>query len=186
MSVALRITYDEYAQMVADGDFDALRDRRIELIQGEVRTLTPPEPDHSGTVDWLNEWSILKPPRGKVTVRIQNPLAIPEFDSAPQPDIAWVQRRQYRDRDPRPDEVSLLVEVADSSLEYDCGPKAELYAAAGIADYWVVSLPERVIHVFRQPHAGAYASRRTVAMDQPLAPLAFPEVVLRVSELFAP
>jgi Uma2 family endonuclease len=185
MSVALRITYDEYAQMIADGAFDALRDRRIELIHGELRTMTPPGPSHSGAIDWFNEWSILNPPRGKVTVRVQNPLAIPDADSAPQPDIAWVKRRQYRDCDPRPDDVYLIVEVADSSLDYDCGPKADLYAAAGIADYWVVSLPERVIHVFRQPTGGTYASRETIAVGQSLAPLAFPDVAISAAELFS-
>jgi hypothetical protein len=57
MSVALRISFDEYTQMVADGAFDALRDRRIELIHGKLRATTPPGPDHSGTVSRLNSWS---------------------------------------------------------------------------------------------------------------------------------
>jgi Uma2 family endonuclease len=75
---------------------------------------------------------------------------MPELDSAPQPDVAGVKVRTYRDRHPLPDEVLLLIEVADSSVDSDCGEKAALYAAAGIQDYWVVSLPERLIHVFRQ------------------------------------
>ena len=54
MSVGLRITFDEYTQMVADGAFDALRDRRIELIHGELREMTPPGPDHSEAVSRLD------------------------------------------------------------------------------------------------------------------------------------
>lgn len=184
MSVALRISLDEYLQMIDEGAFHALRDRRIELIHGELREMAPPGPDHSGTIDWVAEWSVLSPPRGLVTVRIQNPIAIPPLDSAPQPDIVWAKRRDYRDRFPLPDEVLLCIEVALSSLDYDCGEKADLYAAAGIQDYWVVDLEHRVIHVFRQPSPTGYQDRREAQMGQDLHPLALPQVSLPVADLF--
>lgn len=185
MSVALRISLDEYLQMI-DGDaFHALGDRRIELIYGELREMSPPGPDHSGSIDWVNEWSILSPPRGLVTVRVQNPIAIPPLDSAPQPDVAWAKRRDYRDRFPLPDEVLLCIEVALSSLDYDCGEKADLYAAAGIQDYWVVDLEHRLIHVFREPAPSGYGERREIRVGDELNPLAFPNVSLRVAELFS-
>ena len=186
MNVALRLTFDEYMQMIAAGAFDTLRERKIELIHGELRTMTPPGPDHSGAVDWFNEWSILKPPRGKVTVRVQNPIAIPALDSAPQPDIVWAKRREYRDRHPLPADVLLLVEISDSSLDYDCGEKAELYAGAGIQDYWVVNLQDRVIHVFRQPSAAGYQDRKTIKFGEELRTLAFPDVRIVVADLFSP
>src|SRR5687768_7856383 len=104
MNVALRLTFDEYMQMIAAGAFDTLRDRRIELIHGELCTMTSPRPDHSGAIDWFTEWSVLSPPRGKVTVRVQNPIAIPELDSALQPDILWAKRGDYREHHPLPDE----------------------------------------------------------------------------------
>ena len=184
MSIALRISFDEYQQMIADGAFDALRDRRIELIHGELREMTPPGPDHSGAIDWINEWSVLCPPRGQVTVRVQNPIAIPDSDSAPQPDIVWARRRDYRDRNPLPDEVLLLIEVAHSSLDFDCGEKADLYAEAMIQDYWVVNVQDRVIHVFRQPAGGKYTQQQTVRFGDELRPLAFPGVRLNLTELF--
>jgi len=126
MSVALHISFDEYSQMVADGAFNALRDRRIELIRGELRAMTPPGPDHSGTVTRLNNWSTEPSVKKVVHIRVQDPLAIPDLDSAPQPDIAWVKLRDFRDRQPLPAEVLLLIEVADSSLDSDCGEKADL------------------------------------------------------------
>ena len=98
MSVGLRITFDEYTRMVADGAFDALRDRRIELIHGELREMTPPGPDHSGTVTRLIDWSTEPPLKKVIQLRIQDPIAIPELDSAPQPDVAWVKLRDFRDR----------------------------------------------------------------------------------------
>jgi Uma2 family endonuclease len=185
MNVALRLTFDEYMRMIADGAFDTLRDRRIELIHGELRTMTPPGPDHSGAIDWVNEWSVLSPPRGKVTIRVQNPIAIPELDSAPQPDVVWAKRNDYRDHHPLPDEVLLVIEVADSSLDYDCGDKADLYAAAGIQDYWVVNLQDRVIHVFRSPAAEGYQDKQTIKFGEVLRPLAFPAVSISGAELFS-
>jgi Uma2 family endonuclease len=186
MSIALHISFDEYSQMVADGAFNALRDRRIELIRGELRAMTPPGPDHSGTVTRLNNWSTEPPVKRVVQIRIQDPLAIPELDSAPQPDVAWVKLRDFRDRHPLPEEVLLLIEVADSSLDFDCGEKAELYAAAGIQDYWVVSLPERLVHVFRRPQAGTYQEHTTAKFGDEIRPLAFPQYGLSVSELLGP
>src|SRR5687767_2793427 len=114
MSVALRISFDEYMQMIADDAFDALRDRRIELINGELREMTPPGPDHSEAITRLDEWSIEARLKKLVRVRTENPIAIPEHDSAPQPDVTWVKVRPYRDRHPLPEEVLLLIEVADS------------------------------------------------------------------------
>jgi Uma2 family endonuclease len=186
MSVALRISFDEYTQMVADGAFDALRDRRIELINGELRSMTPPGPDHSGTVSRLTDWSTEPPVKKRIEIRIQDPIAIPELDSAPQPDVAWAKVRDYRDRHPLPAEILLLIEVADSSLESDCGEKAELYAAAGIQDYWVVSLPERLIHVYRKPQNGEFTERRTAKFGDEIQPLAFPDYSLCVTKLLGP
>jgi Uma2 family endonuclease len=185
MSTALRLTLDEYEAMIADGAFDSLRDRRIELIHGELRETTPPGPDHASAVDWVNRWSLLRSPlASRIVVRVQNPIAIPAADSEPQPDVCWVKPGKYRGRHPRPEEVLLVVEVADSSLDSDMREKADLYAAAGIADYWVVNLPGRCVEVFRQPVGGKYAEHTTHPLGQEIRPLAFPEVVLSTTELF--
>jgi Uma2 family endonuclease len=127
----------------------------------------------------------LNPPRGLVTVRVQNPIAIPPLDSAPQPDIVWAKRRDYRDRFPLPEEVLLCIEVALSSLDYDCGEKADLYAAAGIQDYWVVDLEHRLIRVFRQPSADGYQERSEARIGEELHPLSLPQLTFRVADLFA-
>ena len=113
-------------------------------------------------------------------------MAIPRAERAPQPDIAWVTLRRYADRRPLPEEVSLLIEVADTSIEFDTTAKASLYAAAGIADYWVVDLVSRAVIVFREPRSGAYESRSTHRGDQLVRPLSQPEAALRPAELFLP
>ena len=186
MSAGLRLTLDEYGRMIEAGAFDALRDRRIELIHGELREMTPPGPDHSEAVSRLSAWSIEARIKNLVKVRTENPIGIPGLESAPYPDVAWVKVRTYRDRHPLPHEVLLLIEVADSSLDSDCGEKAELYAAAGIQDYWVVSLSERLVHVFRKPQGGSYADHSTAKFGDELRPLAFPQFSLSVSDLLGP
>jgi Uma2 family endonuclease len=186
MSTTLRLTLAKFDRMVADGAFDSLRDRRIELLHGELRSRSPPGPDHSNAVSRLTGWSAAAMLKKLAAVRVQDPVAIPELDSQPQPDLAWVQVRSYSDRHPLPAEVLLLIEVADSSLDFDCGEKAELYAAAGIQDYWVVSLPERLVHIYRRPTDGAYADHRTAGRGEEIAPLADPRYKLSVAELLGP
>jgi len=77
-----------------------------------------------------------------------------------------------------------VIEVAESSLAYDRGEKAELYAAAGVADYWVVDLRDRTIEVRRDPAGGRYRTLRTHAGDDQIHPLAFPELTLRPAMLW--
>lgn len=186
MSVGLRITYDEYARMVEDGAFDALRDKRIELIHGELRSMTPPGPDHSGAVARLTDWSTEPPVKKIAKARIQDVVAIPDLDSAPQPDVFWVRRDFNDNQHPLPSDVLLLIEVADSSLDDDCGEKAELYASAGIRDYWVIDLPNRVVHVVREPKDGVYSQHSTAGMNDEIRPLAHPQYPLIVSRLLGP
>ncbi len=185
MSVALHITYDDYVHMIAAGAFDTMRDKRIELIHGELREMSPPGHPHSEVVSRVTHWSVLEPPRNRVKVRIQDPIAVPEQDSAPQPDIVWAKPKSYGDHYPQPNEVLLVIEVADSSLDYDCGEKAELYALGGIKDYWVVDVANQAIHVFRQPSKAGFAKRTRVQLGEQISPLAFPDVALDLTALFA-
>lgn len=184
MSTALRLTLDEYDRMIEQGVFDETRDRRIELINGELREMSPPGPSHEDVIDLLTDWSTASAPRDRVRVRVQNSIGIPPSDSAPQPDVAWVERKSYRRRRPLPAEVLLLIEVADSSLADDRFVKGPLYAAAGIAEYWIANLPGRCIEVHRNPAGGKYNDVRSCAIDDAISPLAFPELKLPVALLF--
>lgn len=183
MSTALRFTLEEYDRMIEQGVFDESRDRRIELIYGELREMTPPGPSHEETVDVLNEWSVLNVPRNEVRVRVQNSIGIAGLESAPEPDLSWVRRKSYRTGRPRSSDVLLLIEVSDSSLDYDCGEKAGLYAQADIQDYWVVNLRNWCVEVFRKPE-GEYRERFVVEMDRTVSPLAFPDLSLSVAFVF--
>ena len=113
---------------------------RTELINGEIFDMTPIGTRHSNVVDRLNEWFSGR--RQGYRVRVQNPVTLGD-DSEPQPDIALVERMDYSDRHPGPENVYLIVEVADSSTKFDGDVKARLYAANGVPEYWLMDLVRR-------------------------------------------
>jgi Uma2 family endonuclease len=181
----LKLTLADYEHMVELGAFEWLRERRIELIRGEIREMMAPNPPHSLVVTNLDQWSHDSVPRDQVVIRVQNPVGIPELDSAPEPDIAWVRRRDYSKRHPRSSDVLLIVEVADATYRYDTGEKLELYAECGIRDYWVVNIREYRIEVFRKPRRGVYTEQKTFDYEAAVSPLAFPKIELQVERAFA-
>jgi len=172
-----RITRAEYDRMAEMGFFT---DERVELIRGMIVRMAPIGPPHSERVDLLTE--IFVPPLlGRARVRIQQPFLACD-ESEPEPDVAVVPLGQYGNR--HPDRAFLIVEVADSSLEYDRTTKAGLYAASGIEEYWIVNVRELVIEVHAKPIAGRYAHIERIEKSESLSPRAFPDVVLSLSRLF--
>lgn len=180
------ITLEMYDRMIAAGVFDPTERHPLELIAGDLRMMSPIGDRHADAVAFLTRWSSDCVDRRPLLVWVQNPLAIPGSESAPQPDLAWVKLRRYADRRPLPEEVSLVIEVADTSLDFDTTVKAGLYAAAGIADYWVIDLMSRGVIVFRDPRSGAYETRSTHRGDELVSPLALPSAALSPAELFVP
>ena len=184
MSTAVRLSLAEYDAMLASGILDERRHQHIELIHGEMREMSPPGPMHEDIIDYLNRWSCNNTDEDLVRVRVQNSVGIPEFESAPMPDVAWVREQSYRQGRPQPSDVFLVIEVSDSSLEYDRGAKAELYASAGMQDYWIVNLQDWCVEVYREPSASGYREKRTFDADAKVSPLAFENVALDVAALF--
>ena len=146
--------------------------------------MTPIGARHEDIVDRLMAWSVENVPKSEVRVRVQNSVGLPELDSVPEPDVAWVVERDYSRRRPTADDVLLIVEVAESSLDYDTGEKAELYAAAGIKDYWVVDVAAQVIEVRRELEGSRYRSLVAYRDDEPIRPLARPNLVFSPALLF--
>ncbi|MCY2968838.1 MAG: Uma2 family endonuclease [Planctomycetota bacterium] len=186
MSSAVRITVDEYDRLIDSGYFQELEgNRRVELIRGEIVEMSPIGSPHEEIVDRLNEWSIRSFPRNTIRVRVQNSVGLPELDSVPQSDLAWVKPRSYRSGRPKSTDVLLVIEVADSSLRHDLKVKAPLFAEAGIQEYWVIDVNSARVHVFHDPEPNGYATVRVVESTASLAPLAFPETPLDLKWLFA-
>ncbi len=135
---------------------------RVELIHGEILKMSPIKSQHAGVVNELSELLILAL-SGRAIVTVQNPLRLDEY-TEPEPDIAVVKYRKdkYRTSHPMPEDVFLVIEVADSSLQYDRQVKVPLYAQAGIPEYWIINIADRQIEIFRQPSESDYEVQRIV------------------------
>jgi len=179
MSTVAHFTVADYERIIACGVFERPTRRRLELIRGEMREMAAVGPAHEDVVDRLGTWSVQE-----VRVRVQNSVGLPALDSVPEPDVAWVVQRDYSRRRPTTDDVLLIIEVAESSLDYDAGEKAELYAAAGIKDYWVVDVAAQVVEVRREPDGSRYRALTTYRGDDPIRPLARPDLVFSPALLF--
>src|SRR5437762_12339480 len=143
-----RFTVDEYHRMIQTGILT--EDDRVELLEGWIVPKMPHNPPHDSVLDQSQETlrSVL-PPGWRL--RIQSAITTP--DSEPEPDIAIVQgpANRYRTRHPEPLDIAMLAEVSDSTLANDRGLKAQLYARAGIAVYWIINLVDNQVEVYTDP-----------------------------------
>lgn len=137
-------------------------DDRVELINGEIIQMSPIGSNHAGHVKILH--AILgERLRTQVVIGVQDPIHLDEFNE-PQPDIAVLKPREdfYTKSHPSPAEVFFLIEVADSSFDYDRDIKLPIYAKAGIQEVWILDLKNQQIEVYRQPKNNRYALRLTL------------------------
>lgn len=187
MSTQVRFTLDEYDRLVNAAVLAP--DRRIELVFGELHEMSPIGDAHQDAVDALvNDWVMVQSTaelRARMTVRVQSPIRLPGQQSSPSPDMSWIARRPSTDMERGSDEVFLVIEVADTSLDYDRGVKAELYAEASIPDYWIVNLVDDCVEIYRDPKGGHYQTLTTFRAGDDVRPLLFPDCLLRVGLLFA-
>src|SRR5262249_20774684 len=178
-----RFTRAEYHRMAEVGILG--EDDRVELIRGEIVEMSPIGRRHVAFVDNLTQLLVLRL-AGRAIVSVQNPVVLTD-DTEPQPDLAIRRLRAvpYKDREAFAEDVLLLIEVADTSLRYDRSTKLRLYAEAGIPESWLVDCAAESVEIYRTPLAGGYRDVSTVTVDGTLAPLAFPDVVLRARDIFA-
>jgi Uma2 family endonuclease len=162
---------------------------RYELIDGEIISKIGQKRPHSLAVALLNAW--LTTVFGPLRVQIQSPIDVAPSDNPtnePEPDgvALWCDVTDLLSRSPGPEELALVVEVADSSLQFDRKTKSVLYARAGIADYWVLDIAGRRLFVHREPEGGFYRSTTVYCEGEGVAPLAKSEALVQVSELLPP
>jgi Uma2 family endonuclease len=176
-----RFSVSEYYRMAETG---VLRpDARVELLDGEIIDMSPIGPFHGGVVNRLNQM-LNAQARGRWLVTAQNPVHIDQH-SEPEPDLMLLRPSadDYTKHHPGPRDVLLLIEVSDTTIEYDRGSKLSTYARAGIAEVWIVNLRDLVIEVYRDPQFDEYASSKVHRGGNEISPLNFPDVVLDVAAL---
>jgi Uma2 family endonuclease len=161
-----RFTVDEYRHMGETGIFQ--EDDRVELIEGEIVEMSPIGSPHSGANMRIHKR--LEQAVGEhAIVSSQNPVILGKY-SEPQPDIALLRPRDdfYTASHPTPDDVLLLIEVAESSLRYDREIKLPLYASHGIPEVWLADLQARQLLRFSRPAGGRYQTTETADTGHPI------------------
>lgn len=174
-------TVQEYHQMAEAGIFHP--EERVELIAGQIIRMSAKGTAHTAAV--RRTAKILRNLlANQAEVYTQDPIQLDDF-SEPEPDIAVVRidPLDYADHHPTPSEVYLIIEVADSSFKYDRETKGKAYAKSGIADYWVLDLNERKLHVFREPTPEGYQSEVILSEEASLSPLQFPTFVIALQDM---
>jgi Uma2 family endonuclease len=178
-----RFTVDEYCRMTEAGILTA--EDRVELIEGEIVQMAAIGVEHAFAVGAFNR--LLGAALGdRAILWPQNPVRLSD-STMPQPDILLLQPPidRYRMRHPRPEDVLLAIEVADTTHRYDRLVKMPLYARAGIPEAWLADLPGEALEVYRQPSPAGYQRVARIARDGIVGPEVFPDVTVAVEAVLA-
>ncbi len=177
-------TTEEYHRMAETGILN--EDEPVELLEGRIIWMSAKGTAHSSAV--ARTYKLLqKSLDGYAWIICQDPITLNQR-SEPEPDIAVVKidSLDYADHHPTPREVYLIIEVADSSVKFDCETKGKVYAQAGIGDYWVLDVVERKLYVFRDCSNDGYGSETTLGEYATISPLQFPDLQIEVSKMLPP
>lgn len=180
---------EQYYELGKLGFFDG---KRVELIRGEIVEMSPISLAHATGVGCVADVLAIVFALGH-HINVQQPFSVPGAapGSEPQPDVAVIPGSR-RTATVHPTQAALVVEVADITLFYDTTTKAELYATAGVPEYWVLDLNARELHVFRDPQplplptelaATAYQARFSLGPNDAVSPLEAPNASVRVADL---
>jgi Uma2 family endonuclease len=182
-----RLSVEEYHRM---GELGILQpDERLELIDGVLQQMSPIGSQHAACVSKL--MNLLLPPlQGRALVRVQNPIVLDDH-TEPEPDVAIVRQREddYSAAHPRSEDVLIVIEVADTTLEYDKRVKLSRYAQANIPEAWIVNLVERRVEIyqgvvlFNDRAAAAYRTRTNYYTDDVISFSEFPSLEIAVADI---
>jgi Uma2 family endonuclease len=177
-----QLTSAEYYQMMESG---IIREgEKVELILGQIFTMAAKGTRHTVATSRLLK-SLLMLIGEQAIVRCQDPITLPN-NSEPEPDIVIARLRpdDYLNSHPSPEDVVLVIEVADSTIKFDRETKAPLYANAGISEYWIVNLMDDRLEIYRQPEGDIYTSVQVVMPPRSINLPEFSEIALNISDLF--
>lgn len=180
-TVQLRFSVEDYYRLIELG---MLRDvERAEIIEGELIKRMPTGKRHASCVKRLDEF--LRDILGKtVTYSVQDPVRLDEFNE-PMPDLALLKRREdfYLEKQAMGEDVLLIVEVSDTTLDYDRNRKIPLYAKVRIPEVWIVNLQNGTIEVHTQPGDYSYSLVKVLRRGEEVKSETLPEISLRVDEI---
>ena len=164
-------------------------DERLELVDGELISKIGKNRPHVTSLGLMLIW--LQHVFGGKFVLQESPIDVSAADnpaSEPEPDVVVFNREfsTFTSGNPQPRDIILLVEISDTTLQFDRTTKAALYARAGIAEYWILDIPGRRLFVHRKPTGSAYSEIAVYNEDEPVHPIAAPAAAFRASEALPP
>lgn len=177
-----RLTVEEYHRM---GEAGILGPQdRVELIEGEIIDMPPIGSNHAGTVNYLNQ-VLFAALQENAIISPQNPIILNDRNE-PEPDIVLLKPRKdfYRQSHPTPNDVLLIIEVADTSLRYDSEIKIPLYARYGIPEVWIVDLENNQLTKYLSPNDDHYESSNVVNDLSQISVQELPELKINLANLF--
>ena len=179
-----KFTVAEYYRMAEVGILH--NTERVELLDGEIIVMAPIGEPHATVVDRLT-LAFAEVSRGRFIVRVQNPIRL-DAGAEPQPDLALLRLRAdfYINAHPGPADVLVVMEVSDSTLDFDREIKSKRYAAAGIPEMWVMNLPGDCLDRLDQPGPAGYARHTVFRRGEKISPAALPDLELAVADLLPP
>ncbi len=157
---------------------------RVELLEGEIVAMSPAGDRHSACIVRLNRAFAGLNIANRALVSVQSPI-VTSSTSEPEPDFTLLAFRDdlYDFGKPRPRDVLLLIEVADSSLDYDRGVKLPYYASLGIPEVWIANLRDDRIEVHTEPTPRGYRATRIYQRGDTISPTAFPDIEISVNDI---
>ena len=178
-----KLSVEDYHKLGAAGILT--EDNRVELINGELIDMAPIGSLHASVVSTLSMF-FARHVGDRAIVSTQNPVILPP-DSEPQPDIALLKPRadRYRNALPTATDAMLIIEAADTTLDYDRTIKLPRYASHGIPEMWIVDLQSRRVEVYREPGTDRYSQFVELRTGDVAAPSMLPTVTLGVDEIFS-
>ena len=179
-----RFTVAEYYAMAEAGILAP--DERVELLDGDVIAMPPINEWHASRVGRFTN-TLPAQFQGQAIVWIQNPVRLDDA-SEPQPDVMLLRWRDdfYEGGHPGPADVLLLIEVSDTTVDYDRSAKLAAYAVAGIPEVWIASRRDRRIESYSDPDGDQYTTVRYYGAGESISPQAFPDVILQVDQIIPP
>ncbi|MEM7556237.1 MAG: Uma2 family endonuclease [Cyanobacteria bacterium P01_A01_bin.84] len=176
-----KFTVEQFHKMAESGILN--EDDRVELIRGEIIEMAAIGTKHAACVNRLN--NVLPRKLGdKVVMNIQNPVGLDD-SSQPQPDVVLLQPREdfYASAHPQPQDVFLIIEVADSTIKYDREVKVPLYSQKGITEVWLVDITSECVEVYWEPVNDAYKEVQKFSRNESLFIHAFNDINISVNEI---
>jgi len=176
-----RFSVADYHQMIASAILT--KEDHVELLNGEIVEMSPISPNHAAAVKRVSTL-LHRRVADDVTISVQDPIQLDDF-SEPQPDIALLKSREdfYKQAHPKPADILLLIEVAESSALRDRLVKSPAYANASIAELWIIDLQQNLIELYTDPLNGAFQLVQKVLRGETLSPRLLPSLVVKVEDI---